>query len=87
MLPAKTPVVETVTNWSLRHRAAAILGWLALVALAWAVGTFVPGTDARSSPAGDAGTGQAVLDRQATREPFWENVLVQPGPPRPRPTS
>ncbi|WIX85625.1 MMPL family transporter [Amycolatopsis sp. DG1A-15b] len=84
MLPAGTPahrrgpVVEAVTNWSLRHRAAAILGWLALVALAWAVGTFAPGTDARSSPAGDAGTGQAVLDRQHTREPFWENVLVQP---------
>jgi RND superfamily putative drug exporter len=76
MLPATTPVVERVTNWSLRHRAAAILGWLALVAFAWAVGTFVPGTDARSSPAGDAGTGQAVLDRQSTREPFWENVLV-----------
>jgi RND superfamily putative drug exporter len=76
MLPAGTPVVERVTNWSLRHRAAAIFGWLALVALAWVVGTFAPGTDARSSPAGDAGTGQAVLDRQSTREPFWENVLV-----------
>ena len=76
MLPATTPVVERVTNWSLRHRAAAILGWLALVALSWAIGTLVPGTDARSSPAGDAGTGQAVLDRQAAREPFWENVLV-----------
>ncbi|WP_372663188.1 MMPL family transporter [Amycolatopsis kentuckyensis] len=76
MLPAKPPVVERVTNWSLRHRAAAILGWLALVIFAWAIGTFVPGTDARSSPAGNAGIGQAVLDRQATREPFWENVLV-----------
>ena len=76
MLPAKPPVVERVTNWSLRHRPAAILGWLALVVFAWAIGTFVPGTDARSSPAGDAGTGQAVLDRQSTREPFWENVLV-----------
>jgi RND superfamily putative drug exporter len=72
------PVTERVTNWSLRHRAAAILGWLALVALAWAVGAVAPGTDARSNPAGDSGTGQAVLDRQATREPFWENVLVQP---------
>ena len=84
MLPAGTPahrrgpVVERVTNWSLRHRAAAILGWLALVALAWAIGTFAPGTDARAHPAGDAGTGSAVLDRQHTREPFWENVLVQP---------
>src|SRR3954451_1399835 len=76
MLPANTPVVERVTNWSLRHRATAIFGWLALVALSWAVGTFAPGPDARSSPAGDAGTGQAVLDRQNSREPFWENVLV-----------
>jgi putative drug exporter of the RND superfamily len=76
MLPARTPVVERVTDWSLRHRAAAILGWLALVALAWVIGTFTPGTDARSSPAGDAGTGQAALDRQDSREPFWENVLV-----------
>ncbi|MEV6621266.1 MMPL family transporter [Amycolatopsis sp. NPDC051106] len=76
MLPASTPVVERVTNWSLRHRAAAIFGWLALVALSWVIGTFAPGTDARSSPAGDAGTGQAVLDRQDSREPFWENVLV-----------
>ncbi|KDN16245.1 MMPL domain-containing protein [Amycolatopsis rifamycinica] len=74
-------MAERVTNWSLRHRAAAILGWLALVALAWALGTFAPGTDARSSPAGDAGTGQAALDRQHTREPFWENVLVQPPSP------
>src|SRR4051812_14712879 len=76
MLPASTPVVERVTNWSLRHRATAIFGWLALVALSWVIGTFAPGTDARSSPAGDAGTGQAVLDRQDSREPFWENVLV-----------
>ncbi|WP_326957648.1 MMPL family transporter [Amycolatopsis sp. NBC_01286] len=76
MLPARRPVVERVANWAVHHRAAAISGWLALVALAWVIGTFAPGTDARSSPAGDAGTGQAVLDRQDVREPFWENVLV-----------
>jgi RND superfamily putative drug exporter len=76
MLPAGTPVVERVARWSSRHRAAAIFGWLTLVALAWVIGTFAPGTDARSSPAGDAGTGQAALDRQESREPFWENVLV-----------
>ncbi|WP_328448668.1 MMPL family transporter [Amycolatopsis sp. NBC_00438] len=76
MLPAGTPVVERVARWSTHHRAAAIFGWLALVALAWVIGTFTPGTDARSSPAGDAGTGQAALDRQDAREPFWENVLV-----------
>ncbi|MFJ1760367.1 MMPL family transporter [Amycolatopsis sp. NPDC088138] len=76
MLPAGTPVVERVAHWSSRHRAAAIFGWLALVALAWVIGTFAPGTDARSSPAGDSGTGQAALDRQDSREPFWENVLV-----------
>ncbi|MEA5358725.1 MMPL family transporter [Amycolatopsis sp., V23-08] len=76
MLPAGTPVVERVARWSSHHRAAAIFGWLALVALAWVIGTFAPGTDARSSPAGDSGTGQGVLDRQDSREPFWENVLV-----------
>ena len=76
MLPAGTPVVERVARWSSRHRAAAIFGWLTLVALAWVIGTFAPGADARSSPAGDAGTGQAALDRQESREPFWENVLV-----------
>jgi RND superfamily putative drug exporter len=76
MLPASTPVVERVAHWSSHHRAAAIFGWLALVALAWVIGTFAPGADARSSPAGDAGTGQAVIDRQESREPFWENVLV-----------
>ncbi|MDT7801808.1 MAG: putative drug exporter of the superfamily [Actinomycetota bacterium] len=76
MLPAGTPVVERVARWSSHHRAAAIFGWLALVTLAWVIGTFTPGTDARSSPAGDSGTGQAALDRQDSREPFWENVLV-----------
>jgi RND superfamily putative drug exporter len=83
MLPQGTPahrrgpVVERVADWSLRHRAAAISGWLALVALAWVIGTVVPGTDARSSAAGDAGTGQAAINRQKTPEPLWENVLVQ----------
>ncbi|GAA4536356.1 MMPL family transporter [Amycolatopsis samaneae] len=82
MLPTGTPdrrgpVIERIAGWSVRHRAAVLSGWLALVVLALAVGSLVPGTSLPSSDPGESGTAQGVLRTQQVYEPLLENVLVQ----------
>ncbi|MFE0025425.1 MMPL family transporter [Amycolatopsis sp. NPDC059021] len=82
MLPTGTPdrrgpVIERIAGWSIRHRAAVLLGWLALVVLALTVGSLVPGSSLPSSDAGESGTAQGILRAQNIYEPLLENVLVQ----------
>ncbi|MEO6086761.1 MAG: MMPL family transporter [Umezawaea sp.] len=70
-------IVERIAGWSVRHRGAAIGGWLALVALAFVAGLVVTGPDARTSDPGETGRAQAVLNEQGGFDPIRENVLVQ----------
>ncbi|NUW40994.1 MMPL family transporter [Nonomuraea rhodomycinica] len=74
-------VVETVANWSAGHRALAIGGWLALVALAILAGALTGGDPARAVDPGEAGRAQLMLDAQRAENSARENVLIQPSAP------
>ena len=68
-----------VGRWSARHRRAAVLGWLAFVLAAFAVGTFVPQgevTDLEDS-LGPGREAQQILDDNGWEDPASEMVLVQ----------
>ncbi|NUW30189.1 MMPL family transporter [Nonomuraea sp. SMC257] len=71
-------VVETVANWSARHRVLAICGWLALVVLAVLAGASTGGEHARAVDPGEAGRAQLMIDAQRAVGSVRENVLVQP---------
>ncbi|RLK53880.1 MMPL family transporter [Actinokineospora cianjurensis] len=77
-------VAERVTDWSIRHRGTAILGWLGLVALALVASVAIGGRDAANLPPGEGGAAQAALNEQGEHPRYHENVLVQalePGGP------
>lgn len=69
--------VERVAGWSVRHRALAIVGWLALVVVAVLASAVIPGETASSTDPGDSGRAERVLDAQQTYPRPQENVLVQ----------
>ncbi|RBY87361.1 MMPL family transporter [Blastococcus sp. TF02A-26] len=68
-----------VGRWSARHRKAAVLGWLAFVLAALAIGTLVPQaqTTAAEDSLGDSARAQQILDDNGWEEPASEMVLVQ----------
>ncbi|WP_029431247.1 MMPL family transporter [Blastococcus sp. URHD0036] len=68
-----------VGRWSARHRKTAILGWLAFVLAALAVGALVPQgevTDSEDS-LGSSRQAQQILDDNGWEDPAAEMVLVQ----------
>ncbi|WP_409331151.1 MMPL family transporter [Trujillonella humicola] len=68
-----------VGRWSARHRRAAILGWLAFVLAAVAVGALVPQGQltAAEQSVGAPAEAQRILDDNGWEEPAAEMVLVQ----------
>jgi RND superfamily putative drug exporter len=70
-------LVERAAGWSIRHRALAIAGWFALVAVAVLSSALVTGRHASSTDPGDAGRAQRVLRAQQNDEPILESVLIQ----------
>lgn len=70
-------LIERVAGWSIRHRALAIGGWLALVVLAVLSTSLVSGDSAVTKDPGESGAAQQVLNEQKDWEPVLENVLVQ----------
>ncbi len=68
-----------VGRWSARHRRAAVLGWLAFVALAFLVGQVVPQGEltAAEQSLGAPAAAQRILDENGWEEPASEMVLVQ----------
>ncbi|MET9518237.1 MMPL family transporter [Streptomyces sp. NPDC002994] len=75
--PARGGIVETVAGWSVRHRALAITGWLALVVVAVLSSTLISGHDARSTDPGGAGKAQQIVRAQDDGDSIRENVLIQ----------
>ncbi|MEU1805213.1 MMPL family transporter [Streptomyces sp. NPDC019937] len=85
--PAGPALVERIAGWSVRHRAAAIAGWFALVAVAVLASALMPGGTASSTDPGEAGRADRALGAQRVYAPPQENVLIQhrtPDPSAPR---
>lgn len=72
------PLVERIAGWSVRHRAAAITGWLALVAVSVLAGPLLGLAPVNSTDPGESGRADRVLDAQTSYVPLQENILVQP---------
>ncbi|ANZ41365.1 hypothetical protein BBK82_40810 [Lentzea guizhouensis] len=90
MLPknVREPVVARISRWSARHRVAALLAWVGLVAVSLLAAVLVSGPDAPNTDPGEAGRAQTVLRQQDSFEPVRENVLVQaPDGHAPRPVT
>ncbi|MDA1359474.1 MMPL family transporter [Glycomyces luteolus] len=68
-------VVAAIADWSARHRALAIGGWLALVALAVLSGALPLGEDARAQDPGEAGLAEDLIDAEGGYA-VRENVLI-----------
>nr|QZD57798.1 MMPL family transporter [Glycomyces sp. TRM65418] len=74
--PATRPAaVAAIADWSARHRALAIGGWLALVALAVLSGAIPPGEQADARDPGEAGVAEDRIDA-AGGYAVRENVLI-----------
>ncbi|MFE7311857.1 MMPL family transporter [Streptomyces sp. NPDC057555] len=71
-------MIERAAGWSIRHRALAIGGWLALVVVAILSTSLVSGPRATTADPGESGVAQKVLKGQKSYDPVLENVLIQP---------
>jgi len=65
-------------RWSARHRRAAILGWLGVVVVAFAIGSTVGTKNLATDPGvGDSGIAQHILTTSGFKQATEETVLVQ----------
>lgn len=77
----RRPLIERVTGWSARNRKTALLGWIAFVVLALAVGSVLGGKGPKSYDPGESGVAQRMIDQAGPNSrPPAESVLVQAGP-------
>jgi RND superfamily putative drug exporter len=77
--PGRRPVVERIAGWSIRHRKTAVLGWLLLVAVAFAGGQLAGASNVQSYDPGQSGQAEQVMNRlNIAGPPPGEQVLIQP---------
>jgi RND superfamily putative drug exporter len=69
--------VERIACWSVRHRKAAVLGWLAFVAVALIVGQAVGAPSVQQYDPGQAGQAERMLTGLGVVSPPAESVLIQ----------
>jgi putative drug exporter of the RND superfamily len=74
---ARAPVVERIAGWSVRHRKTAVLGWLALVAAAFAVGQLLGTPNLPQNDPGQSGRAEHTLQQLRVTTPPAERVLIQ----------
>ncbi len=70
-------VVERIACWSVRHRRAAVLGWLAFVAAAFLGGQLLHAPGAPQYDPGQAGQAERMLARLHVVSPPGESVLIE----------
>jgi len=73
----RAPAVEAIAGWSARHRKIAILGWLALVAVAYVIGQLLGSPSLQQNDLGQAGQAEQTLQRLGVAAPSSEEVLIQ----------
>src|SRR5580658_8988516 len=79
------PIVEQIACWSARHRAIALVGWLAMVAGALLAGHFYGTASLPQYDPGQSGVAERMLTQLHVVTPPSESVLIQsrtPGPER-----
>jgi RND superfamily putative drug exporter len=69
--------IQRLVTWSIGHKVKALLGWLALVVIAFVLSGVVPGADALGRDPGESGRAQQIVRDQDSYEPSLENVLIQ----------
>jgi putative drug exporter of the RND superfamily len=76
--PASRPLVERIAGWSARHRKTAVFGWLALVAIVFAVGQSIAAKNVPQYDPGQSGIAEQALARlHDNGPPPAEDVLIQ----------
>jgi putative drug exporter of the RND superfamily len=72
--------IERVGCWSVRHRKAAVLGWLAFVAAAFIGGQFLTAPSVQQYDPGPAGQAERMLTELHVVSPPGESVLISARP-------
>ncbi len=77
----RRPLIERIAGWSARHRKAAVIGWLVLVAILFAAGQRAGTSNVQTYDPGQSGVAERVLLQHLnfTGPPPAEAVLVQAG--------
>jgi RND superfamily putative drug exporter len=73
----RAPLVERIAGWSVRHRKAAVLGWLVMVAAVFVGGQMLPAKNVPSYDAGQSGRAEQTLHGLGVTSPPAESVLIQ----------
>jgi len=74
---ARPPAVEAIAGWSARHRKTAIIGWLALAAVAYLIGQLLGSPSLPQNDLGQAGQAEQTLQHLGVTAPTTEAVLIQ----------
>jgi putative drug exporter of the RND superfamily len=69
--------VERIACWSVRHRKAAVAGWLAFMAAAFIGGQFLSSPGVQQYDPGQAGRGEQILTQLGVVTPPSESVLIE----------
>jgi putative drug exporter of the RND superfamily len=77
----RTPLVELIANWSAQHAKTAVIGWFALIGIAFAAGQLLGTQSLPQYDPGQAGAGEQALHQLNVSSPPTESVLIQPRGP------
>jgi putative drug exporter of the RND superfamily len=77
----RIPLAERIAHWSAGHAKTAVIGWFALVGIAFAAGQLLGTQSLPQYDPGQAGAGEQVLHDLNVSSPPAESVLIQPRGP------